>query len=498
MKKAVPVCLLGGICLLFISLLSHAQTPNWPQFRGVNASGIADENLHPPLVFGPESNRLWCTDLSKGCSSPCIWDDCIFLTGCNEEEKCFHMYNLDRKTGEISWMKHLLVDSLEQVHRVSYKANATPATDGERVVFYFSSYGLQCLDMQGELLWEKKMPIPESRHGMGTSPVIADDLVILNCFGYSESPCLLALNKFNGELVWKYDQQVEEGQWVDSYATPVVYKDQVIIYRSADLSSYDMATGEQIWQFQVNMGDAVCTPVLGSELAFVTVFSTLGNRSTRAQFPDFEDLIFDRDKNKDRLIVKEELRGYEVSAYPEKGNEVAPLKKMENWFGWYDSNSDGYIDSTEWTAIINWCEESYLKQGIKAIRLDGSGDITLSKLVWSEKDHVPHVTSPLHYRDKVYMIKSGGILSCFRADDGELVYAQRVGAAGAYFASPVAANGKIYLASRNGVITVIDDGEELHVLARNDLDEVIAATPAIVDNKVYVRTDTNLYAFGME
>ena len=146
--------------------------------------------------------------------------------------------------------------------------------------------------------------------------------------------------------------------------------------------------------------------------------------------------------------------------------------------------------------MLRFCESSYMKQGIKAIRLDGTGDVTLTKLVWHEADDVPHVTSPLYYRDKVYMIKSGGILSCFRADSGELLYTERIGAAGAYFASPVAANGKIYFTSRNGVITVIEDGEELRVLARNDLDEIIAATPAIVDNRFYVRTDTNLYAFG--
>jgi len=496
MKKIVTAFLLGGCSFLLLPSSLDAQTANWPQFRGVNSSGIANENQNPPEQFGPESLLLWSTGLSKGCSSPCIWGDRIFLTGCEEEGECFQMYNINRNTGAVLWKRELRVDTLEAVHRVSYTANATPATDGERVVFYFSSYGLQCLDMQGELLWEKKMPIPESRHGMGTSPIITGDLVILNCFGYTKAPCLLALNKYNGKLVWKHDSQVKEGDWVDSYSTPVVYQNQLIIYRSADVSSYDVKTGDQLWTFQIDMGDAVCTPVLGKEMAYVTVFSTFGNRSLRSQYLDFQEIASERDANQDNLIDKAELTGFEMNIYPEKGEDVSKPVRLESFFGWYDPNSDGFIDSTEWNDKIALCESSYLQQGIKAFRLDGEGDVTLSGLVWCEREHVPHVTSPLYYRDKVYMIKSGGILSCFRADSGDLLYSQRIGAAGAYFASPVAVHGKIYFASRNGIITVIADGEELHVLARNDLDEVIAATPAFVDNKIYVRTDTNLYAFG--
>ena len=498
MKKISYTFLLGGCCLLLLPISSRSQSASWPQFRGINASGLALDNQNPPVQFGPESLVLWSTDLSKGCSSPCIWGEFIFLTGCEDQEKSLCMYCINRNTGSVLWSKKLVAEELEEVNRVSYTANSTPATDGERVIFYFSSYGLQCLDMQGELVWEKKMPIPESRHGMGTSPIITGDLVILNCFGQVDAPCLMAFNKTDGELVWKHNWQVKEGTWVDSYSTPVVYQDQIIIYRSADISSYDLKTGDQIWAYQVNMGDAVCTPVLGRDMLYLTVFSTFGNRTARAQFPDFEVMVSERDKNQDRLIDKEELTGFEFNMYPEKGEEVSENMRAVDWFWWYDQNADSFIDSTEWTGLLELCESSYLQQGIKAIRLDGEGDITLSKLVWHEPEHVPHVTSPLYYRDRVYMIKSGGILSCFNADSGDLLYAQTIGAAGAYFASPIAANGKIYFTSRNGVITVIEDGEELIVIGRNDLDEVIAATPAIVDDKVYVRTDRRLYAFGRE
>ena len=176
--------------------------------------------------------------------------------------------------------------------------------------------------------------------------------------------------------------------------------------------------------------------------------------------------------------------------------EFSGVIKVADVFWWYDHNEDSFIDSTEWADMIAFCESDYLKQGIKAFRVGGEGDITFGNFVWGEPEHVPHITSPLFYNNRVYMVKSGGIVSCFRAEEGELLYSERIGTAGAYFASPVAVNGKILFSSRSGVITVVEAGDQMKILAKNDLDEIIAATPAIVDNKIYLRTANTLYAFG--
>jgi outer membrane protein assembly factor BamB len=107
------------------------------------------------------------------------------------------------------------------------------------------------------------------------------------------------------------------------------------------------------------------------------------------------------------------------------------------------------------------------------------------------------VASPLFYRGHVYLVKDGGMISCFGAVTGKPVYEQeRIGALGNYQASPVAADGRIYLASVNGVITVLAAGDKPDVLARADLRERLVATPAIVDSKLYVRTANHLWAFG--
>ena len=240
MKRSIFACILLGIFILICSLPQYAQNIVWPQFRGINCSGIADENQDPPVSFGKDQNMIWNTNLSAGQSSPCIWQDNIFITGFKEEEKLLKMYCIDRISGALKWQKEISVKEFEKVHPVSSPANATPATDGERVVFYFSSYGLVCYDLNGEQQWEITMSIPKSRHGMGTSPVINGDLVIMNCFGHENDPCLLAINKYNGETVWKYSWPIKEGEPADSYSTPVIYKDQIIIYRSADVSAYDV------------------------------------------------------------------------------------------------------------------------------------------------------------------------------------------------------------------------------------------------------------------
>jgi outer membrane protein assembly factor BamB len=94
------------------------------------------------------------------------------------------------------------------------------------------------------------------------------------------------------------------------------------------------------------------------------------------------------------------------------------------------------------------------------------------------------------------MIKNGGIVSCMDAKTGKLLYRERLGAASPYFSSPICADGRIYIASDKGVITVFAAGDTLQVLARNNLKEQVFATPAVVDNKLYVRTVKHMYAFG--
>ena len=117
-------------------------------------------------------------------------------------------------------------------------------------------------------------------------------------------------------------------------------------------------------------------------------------------------------------------------------------------------------------------------------------------MAWRQTRGLPYVPSALHYRGRIYMVKNGGIATCYDARTGRQVFQGRLGATGGYHASPVAADGRIYAASRRGVVTVFAAADELQVLARNELGEAIVATPALVDGRIYVRTEKHLYSFG--
>ena len=133
---------------------------------------------------------------------------------------------------------------------------------------------------------------------------------------------------------------------------------------------------------------------------------------------------------------------------------------------------------------------------VMAVRPGSKGEVNPAQIAWSEKKGVPGVPSPLFYNGRLYTFQNGGIVFCRVAKTGELVYSGRLGAPGYYYSSPVAADQKVYIASEEGVVVVLDAGDKLNILATNKLDGAILATPALVDRNIYVRTENHLYAFG--
>ena len=134
-----------------------------------------------------------------------------------------------------------------------------------------------------------------------------------------------------------------------------------------------------------------------------------------------------------------------------------------------------------------------------AVKPGARGELTEGGIAWKQTRGLPYVPSPLHYRGRVYLVKDGGMLSCFEAASGRVIYQQErlKDAAGSYYASPIAADGRVYVASLTGKITVLAAGGDApKILHQTDLGERIATTPALVGNAVYVRTASLLYAFG--
>jgi outer membrane protein assembly factor BamB len=131
-----------------------------------------------------------------------------------------------------------------------------------------------------------------------------------------------------------------------------------------------------------------------------------------------------------------------------------------------------------------------------AIRSGGKGDVSGSHIKWSANEGVGQVVSPLVYRGRVYLVKHGGIVTCFNAETGDRKYSEKLGQRVYYFASPVAADGKIYFSSYLGNVFVVQAGDEFKILARNKIGERINATPALVDGIIYLRTARHVMAFG--
>jgi len=495
MKRNISIFI---TCFAFFSLLEVnqlcAQPDNWSQFRGINCSGLAAEDQNPPVIFGPDKNILWKTSLPVGYSSPCIWGDCIFITGINVEGKLLNLFCIDRNDGTIRWEEDIAVKEFEKIHAMGNPDTATPSTDGERVYFYFGSYGLLCYDLNGKQEWNLPMPIPNSRHEMGTSPIIKGDLVILNCIGDQNDPRLLAINKYDGSIEWKHSLEKPKNR--DSFSTPVIYKDEIIIYASDYVAGYSIKTGDINWRFAIDVPDAVCTPVLGENILYIASHSTMGSPPMISQFPDFQAFAAKYDKNGDLKLDRNEVQDFRFKLYPEMpeipGYDIPIMYVM----GWWDSNKDNYIDSTEWNNKIEYWLARYNRQGLKAIKLGGEGDINMDHFLWGQTEDVPYLSSPLLYNNHIYMIKNGGTISCFNAKNGNRLYREKLGASGIYFSSPIVAGGRIYIASYKGIVTVFEAGTKPKLLVQNDMNEKIMATPAVVDNKLYIRTEKSLYAFG--
>lgn len=462
---------LAGLTLA--SVQAGNDIPRWSQFRGPNARGVA-ESEKPPVRFGPNTNLIWRTPVSAGASSPCIWDDRIFLTASGKgylETLC-----LDRRSGRKLWSAQVTAQPTKRMHRNNSPASPTPATDGRLVYVYLSPIGLLAYDLDGVEQWRKPLPVPANPHGAGSSPVLIEGNLIVNCEEDGENSCLLAVNPTDGRTVWKIDRR----GLTSTYATPILWqhegKNDLMHASCLQLLALDPKTGRQRWFARgLEFISHVSTPVLGEGMVFVMSRSVGEDRD-----PDFATFLALYDRNKDGKIEEQEMPA-----------------DYAGTFMVYDKNGDGFVTADEWEHDYKLGLKS--DYGLMAVRPGETGDVTATHVVWKQKKGVPQVPSPLYYRGRLYAVENGGRVTSYEAKTGKILYQQeRLGATGDYYASPVAANGAIYFSSDRGTVTVIAAAEPWRVLAQNPLEERLLATPAIVDNKIYVRTDEHVWAFGQQ
>lgn len=257
---------------LFFGLLAVGVADDWPAWRGATGLGVAP-NETAPLKWSREENVVWRTPLpAPGNSTPIIAKGKVFLTQASQDGKNRSLICFDRTNGKELWRKTASYDEQEPTHKTNPQAASSATTDGERVIAWFGSAGVFAYDLNGKEIWSRDLG--DFRHIWGTasSPVIYQDLVILNC-GPGTSAFLIALNKKTGEQVWRRDipelvsEKVE--QYHGSWSTPIIVSgepDLMLLSAPNKLMAIDPATGKDIWHSS-GLTDLVYTsPITDGEI----------------------------------------------------------------------------------------------------------------------------------------------------------------------------------------------------------------------------------------
>jgi outer membrane protein assembly factor BamB len=487
------------ICLSVV-LTARAQKPDgsgWTQFRGPNATGIAKDSKAPPLEFGPKKNMLWKVALPTGHSSPVLWGDRIFLTAFDADKKQLLVMGLDRATGRELWRRDVPYEALGPVHPMSTPATATPAVDGERVYAYFIQAGLFAYALDGTPAWKLPLPAAQVRFGSGTSPVLVGDLLVLNRDTIA-NPEMIAVDRRAGTIKWRVPREAIVGPVPHSgYATPVVAGGEIIIHSMQNVIAYDAGTGEKRWWVRVPT-TGTSTPAVVGDMVYVGAWSPFGEADQLPPIPDFQTALQAYDTDKSGTLNQTELTAAKIKAFERPEVPDVPGASMTVPFALLDADKNGEVSAAEWAGLLAFVAGATTQEhGLLAIKTGGRGDVTATHVVWKEKKSIGEVPSPLVYENRVYYVRNGGILTCLDTANGRVVYRTRLGAPGPYFSSPIAVGGRLLVGSGEGLLVVFSPGDELKVLARNDLGEPLFATPAVSpEGTLYVRTPTALYAFG--
>jgi outer membrane protein assembly factor BamB len=434
--------------LVLFGVGSPTLADNWGHWRGPTGNGTS-ESAYPPIEWSDSKNVKWKVEIpGRGSGSPVVWEDKVFVVTAvsaadgpqaaanppqnnprSRERRRgrpgsgfgrggplpkleFRLLCYNRNDGELLWENTSVVSQPhEGTHSTNGFASASPCTDGQHVYAHFGSRGLYCYTLDGELKWKRddlgKMQT-RNTFGEGSSPTLVDDMIIVP-WDHEGPSYVTALNKLTGETIWKTDRD-EPTNWSTPLVVEFEGRKQIILNGQNKVRSYDLETGEELWQ--------------------------CGGQTQRpcASAASDDGLVF----------VGSGFRGAFLGAF----------------------------------------------------KLDGQGDIEgTDKVVWSVNRDTPDIASPLLSGDRLYFYKAKvGILSCFNAKTGTPYYtATRVPGLGSIYASPVAAGGFVYLTDREGTTVVIRDSETFEVVATNSVGETVDATPAPVDNELFLRGEKHLF-----
>ena len=466
--------------LAFLLFVSAAAT-DWLRFRGPNGSGLSD-TTGLPAEFGPSTNVIWKVDLPEGFSSPVISGSRIFLTGFRNDTLL--TFALDRATGKVLWEKQAPRDRKEKLDPRNHPAAASAATDGERVFVFFGDYGLLAYDINGRELWKRPLGPFNNIYGMGASPILVGNTVLM-VIDQSTNSYIAAWDKKSGRKLW----QTARAEAKSGHSTPILWtprggKTQVIVPGSFLLSAYDPDDGKRLWWVGGLSFEMKSTPVVKGDVVYANGFGAPENNHGN-QVPIMTTAeAFKADANGDGKLAREEMP-------PDNKNHAARMGVAVA-----DLDGDRMLSRQEWDYYKAAMEST---NGVLAIQMGGSGDMTAKSVKWKYHRGIPQLPSPLIYENVLYMVNdNGGIVTMLNPDTGELLKQGRLpGGSDTFYASPVAGDGKVYIPSEKGQVFVLPPGPTLDPIAVNDLGDAIYATPALVDGRIYLRTLNTLYCFGL-
>jgi outer membrane protein assembly factor BamB len=462
---------------MLLPLLASASlaADSWPRFRGENARGVADT---APLPENADKDKslLWRTELPAGYSSPVVEDGRVYLTGF-EGDKLFTL-SLDARTGRELWRREAPRERTTK-RPVNTPVSTTAATDANGVYVLFEDFGLLAYSKDGEERWRKPMGPFKVPYGLGASPIVADGRLIVLIDQDTDS-FLAAFDPKSGRQLWR----TERPQAQHGFSTPVVYRPahgdaQLVVLGSHELTGYALPTGQRLWWVRGMAWQAKSTPVIDGDRVYVN--SSMPNMSEldkREKLPDFKYVLKANDANQDGRIAEDE----------------APYQAMKKLWMLYDLDADKLLDEREWKVAQS---RDSATSGLYAIALGGRGDLTEGAVRWRHERSLPNIPTPLLYRGVLYLLREGGILTTFDPATGKVLKQGRLeGALEAYFASPIAGDGKVFFASREGKVSVVKAAGEFELIGVSDLGEEVWSTPALADGQLLIRTQKALYSFG--
>ncbi len=467
------------LLVLALALFSEvARAEDWPQFRGVNACGVSASKKSLPTEFSLEKNLRWSVKLGDGVGCPIVASGKVFTTAMTGE-KTFSVFAFEAATGKKLWQRDFETGKLPRITPPNSHASSTPASDGQSVFVHFSTLGLLALDAaSGKQEWQRSLPAANylMDWGAALSPIVHDGTVYFNQDD-DLAPTLFAVDAKSGAIKWT----AERPDMLAGYAVPVICEangqTDVVISGTGFLKGYDPSTGAERWSCNSTLRTMMTSPVVRDGIIYLSSQS-YGDEKRTLKFALLEWL----DTNQDGVLAKAEI-------------------PKEFWarFDASDKNQDGKIADEELdTAFQSAKNQAGGGNTIQAVRGGGRGDVTKTHVLWNINNKSPsNIVSPVVVGEQLFIVKKGGLSSSFDATTGKSHWElSRIRNIGDYYASPIAGDGKIFVAGENGFIVVLEQGPKLNILATNDVGESCVATPAIADGRLFVRGRESLFCFG--